>query len=82
MGKGDLLNIIDRINSDIFHERNLNEIFEEKLNQYGFFDIHRNYYQTKYIVNKTSFYKVTLTKVRFNGDKRLVTIICRIILSV
>ena len=54
-----LLNVIDRINNDIFHERNLNEIFEEKLNQYGYFDIHRNYYQTKFIVNKTSFYKVS-----------------------
>ena len=48
-----------RINNDIFHERNLNEIFEEKLNQYGYFDIHRNYYQTKFMVNKTSFYKVS-----------------------
>ena len=53
-----LVNIINRLNNNLFSDFNLNKIFEEKLNQYGYFDIHKDNYQTKYNVYKTYFFKI------------------------
>ena len=54
-----LVEIIDDIKKNFNDNNNLKISFEKKLSAYGYFEIHKKNYETKYVANSLLFYKLT-----------------------
>ncbi len=54
-----LVEIIDDIKKIFNDNNNLKISFEKKLSAYGYFEIHKKNYETKYVANSLLFYKLT-----------------------
>ena len=53
-----LVNMIDNLKKSIFNEDQIQQQFDEKLNLYGYLEIHKENYVDKFLANNINYYKV------------------------
>ena len=53
-----VVNLIDELKNSIFKEDQIQGQFDEKLSTYGYLEIHKENYKSKYLINNINYYKV------------------------